>query len=100
MKFILYLSFCIIFIASLHPNNSVKDLNKRKTHSMTALTKKKNVVLHNMIFNKTRLIKNGKKKRNEENDDDDTQEGLVILKTVFPYNRKEKSEPKSNDFIL
>ena len=64
---------------------------------MTALTKKKNVVLHNM---KTRLIKNGKKKRNEENDDDDTQEGLVILKTVFPYNRKEKSEPKSNDFIL
>ena len=84
MKFLFFL-FYIFFIKCLHPNNSIKKLN-----TMILPAKKKNVVKQNSKFIK-KMTKNVKKKRNEKNEDDDTEEGIVILKTVFPYNRKEKS---------
>lgn len=89
MKFLLFFSLYIFFIKCLHPNHSLKKVNTINL-PVKALTKQNNVVIQKSKFIE-KMTKNIKKKRNEKNEDDDTQEGIVILKTVFPYNRKEKN---------
>ena len=82
MKFILLFSIFTLLIC-LHPKKVIKDkktpLNNRKKYLKTILTNNNIIKIEE------------KNNRDKEIINDDTFDGVVFLRTIFPYNMKEKS---------